>query len=521
MTTLAGLSRSLGDDLARVGSVEAADEPLSGVHVSELRDPRPYLAGGELLLTTGMNLTMHTAPLRAYATMLVGHGLRGLALGLGPVHTRVPPVLVRVCNEAGLPLYVVPEPTPFQLVARRYWELLAAAGRADLDLALGAQRDLVRAATDRNPVAAVVRVLASAMDGWAAHLDPDGSVVTVWPRASRSSASQVGAEVRRLRAAGPHTAATFPLGDLDVAVQPLSRSGRLRGFVATAERQPGTPRNRQLLVTATSLLALAVELRHTGVLRRRSEREAVAALLLAGRVTAAHELVTAMSLDVLPGAAHLVVTGPLGRDAADELLDDCERHHLQVWGHWRADRLRLLVPVGKLAQVMALPLGDRGLVATGELALTAAMGGAIATTLRGAERILASVGACTRVDLTASPEPVDRGRRDWLALQALGQPELEAAAAAYLRHRGSWERAATELNCHRNTLRHRIAAVQRRAGIDLDDPTSAAGLWLAQLELSASAGMQMRPLDGFALPRGDATGSRRRLPEDTSSSSPR
>lgn len=486
MTTLAELSDALGDDLALVGAVAPSEDALTGVHVSELRDPRPYLAGGELLLTTGMNLTMHTAPLQAYATILVGHGLRGLALGLGPVHARMPPVLVRVCDQAGLPLYVVPEPTPFQLVARRYWELLAAAGRADLDLALGAQRDLVRAATDRNPVAAVVRVLASAMDGWAAHLDPDGSVVTVWPRASRSSASQVGAEVRRLRAAGPHTAATFPLGELDVAVQPLSRSGRLRGFVATAERRPGTPRNRQLLVTATSLLALAVELRHTGVLRRRSEREAVAALLLTGRVAPAHELATALSLDPPPSAAHLVVTGPISRDAADELLDDCERHHLAIWGHWRADRLRLLVPAGLLPEVLALPPGDRGTVATGELALTATMGGAVATTLRGAERILAGLDAGARVDLSASPDPVDRGRRDWLALQALGQPELEAAAIAYLRHRGSWERAAAELDCHRNTLRHRIAAVQRRSGIDLDDPTSAAALWLAHLELSAA-----------------------------------
>ncbi len=484
MTTLAELSGSLGDDLARAGATLPSEEPLTGVHVSELRDPRPYLAGGELLLTTGMNLTMRTAPLQAYATMLVGHGLRGLALGLGPVHTRLLPVLVRVCDEAGLPLYVVPEPTPFQLVARRYWELLAAAGRADLDLALGAQRDLVRAATDRNPVAAVVRVLASAMDGWAAHLDPDGSVVTVWPRASRASASEVSAEVRRLRAAGPHAAATFPLGDLDVAVQPLSRSGRLRGFVATAERRPGTPRNRQLLVTATSLLALAVELRHTGVLRRRSEREAVTALLLTGRVAAARELSSALALDAPPSAAHLLVIGPIGRDAADEVLDDCERHHLDVWGHWRADRLRLLVPPAGLAPVMGLPVGDRGLVVTGELPLTATMGGAVATTLRGAERILAGLAAGTRADLGASPDPVDRGRRDWLALQALGQPQLEAAVVAYLRHRGSWERAAAELDCHRNTLRHRIAAVQRRAGIDLDNPTSAAALWLAHLELS-------------------------------------
>ncbi|WP_347353845.1 PucR family transcriptional regulator ligand-binding domain-containing protein [Intrasporangium sp.] len=486
MTTLGELSAALGADLVRVGAVVPSAEPLTGVHVSELRDPRPYLTGGELLLTTGMNLTMHTAPLRAYATMLVGHGLRGLALGLGPVHTRVPPVLVRVCDEAGLPLFVVPEPTPFQLVARRYWELLAAAGRADLDLALGAHRDLVRAASDRSPVAAVVRVLAAAIDGWAAHLDPDGSVVTVWPRTHRSSARQVGGEVRRLRGAGPHAAATFPLGELDVAVQPLSREGRLRGFVATAQRRPVPPRNRQLLVTATSLLALAVELRHTGVMRRRAEREAVAALLLAGRVDAARELAGALSLDPPPGTARLVVLGPLGRDAADELVDECERHRLDVWGHWQPDRLRLLAASGDAVRLLDLGPGLPARVATPELALTATGGPMVATTLRATERILAGLPDGARVDLAAGSDPQDGGRRDWLALQALGRPELEAAVVAYLRHRGSWERAAHELGCHRNSLRHRIAAVQQRTGIDLDDPTSAAALWLAHVELSGA-----------------------------------
>ncbi|EWT04375.1 hypothetical protein N864_09045 [Intrasporangium chromatireducens Q5-1] len=486
MPTLAELSDVLGDDLALVGAAPPADAPLTGVHVSELRDPRPYLSGGELLLTTGMSLTMQTAPLQAYATMLVGHGIAGLALGLGPVLLEVPEVLVRVCDEAGLPLYVVPEPTPFQLVARRYWELLAAEGRADLDVALGAQRDLVRAASDRNPVTAVVRVLASALDGWAAHLDPDGAVAAVWPRTSRSSATQVSAEVRRLRAVGPHASATFPFGEMDVAVQPLSRAGRLRGFLATAERRPGTARNRQLLVTATSLLALAVELRHAGVLRRRAEREAVAALLLTGRVAAARELAAALSLDPPPSSARLVLTGPIGRDAADELLDECERHHLDVWGHWTADQLRLLAAPDVIPHLPTRRTGSEASIASPTVSLSAAMGPALATTLRGAERILAGLEVGAHLDLQASQSPLDQGRRGWLALQALGRPELEAAAAAYLRHHGSWERAAKELDCHRNTLRHRIATIHQQSGLDLDDPTSAAGLWLARLELCGS-----------------------------------
>ena len=31
------------------------DRPVTWVHVSELRDPTPFLSGGELLLTTGLD----------------------------------------------------------------------------------------------------------------------------------------------------------------------------------------------------------------------------------------------------------------------------------------------------------------------------------------------------------------------------------------------------------------------------------------------------------------------------------
>ncbi|WP_239063817.1 helix-turn-helix domain-containing protein, partial [Streptomyces sp. SID14436] len=57
--------------------------------------------------------------------------------------------------------------------------------------------------------------------------------------------------------------------------------------------------------------------------------------------------------------------------------------------------------------------------------------------------------------------------------------DLVPAVAAYLRHRGQWERAAADLGVHRNTLRYRIATATRLLGADLDDPDVASHLWLA------------------------------------------
>ena len=54
--TVSSLSASLGQHLAPVGDVPLPDSPITAVHISELLDPAPYLAGGELLLTLGVSL---------------------------------------------------------------------------------------------------------------------------------------------------------------------------------------------------------------------------------------------------------------------------------------------------------------------------------------------------------------------------------------------------------------------------------------------------------------------------------
>src|SRR2546427_9469200 len=54
MLTLAELLRDL--DLGLLAGEANADAPVRWVHISELLDPTPWLSGGELLLTTGMQL---------------------------------------------------------------------------------------------------------------------------------------------------------------------------------------------------------------------------------------------------------------------------------------------------------------------------------------------------------------------------------------------------------------------------------------------------------------------------------
>ena len=481
MPTLHDLSRALGEGLAPVGPLQGGDSDVTGVHVSELVDPTPYLAGGELLLTTGMPLTGQTAQARAYAARLARHGIAGLGLGLGPVHDEVPAPLVRACEAAGLPLFTVSAPTPFLAVARAYWNQLAEAGQAELNASLGAHRDLVRAAGQRDPVSAVVRTLASAVEGWAARLSPDGRVMEVWPRGRRATARQLRSEIERLRAAGPHSSATFPLADEDVVVQPLSRAGRLVGFVASGSPRPMRLPDRQLVLAACALLALQLDQRHQAVTRARVQQACVLRLVLGGQVAAARSLSADLGLDTVPVRCRLVAVALPPSVGADDLLDRWEQGDF-AGPIWVTEEASVVWVLGAEPATAAV-LDDLRTLAHAEPEIRAVSGpGGLVESLAAQQGTLAAelercpAGHVSPMggapDLTVAEHHLE-------ALQAYGRADLVRTVAAYLRHRGTAERAAAALGVHRNTLRHRMVVAARVTGADLDDPDVASRLWLA------------------------------------------
>ena len=77
MLTVRGLAAETGLEL--VTGEDAADAPVRWVHISELPDPTPWLSGGELLLTTGLQL--QTAGKQRQFMLW---GLRGQGVFRGP-----------------------------------------------------------------------------------------------------------------------------------------------------------------------------------------------------------------------------------------------------------------------------------------------------------------------------------------------------------------------------------------------------------------------------------------------------
>src|ERR671931_1019673 len=101
MLTVRGLVAEMGLELA--AGEQAADAPVRWVHISELPDPTPWLSGGELLLTTGIQLDSDKRQ-REFVRLLSGHHLAGLGFSSGFDHEELPPALVEEARELGFPV---------------------------------------------------------------------------------------------------------------------------------------------------------------------------------------------------------------------------------------------------------------------------------------------------------------------------------------------------------------------------------------------------------------------------------
>jgi len=478
MVTLADLVEDLGSDLKPRAAPSTLQTRVTGVHVSELTDPTPYLSGGELLLSTGMNLTDDRGRVHSYVARLRDAHVAALGLGLGPVHTAVPAVLQHACAALGLTLFSVPAPTPFLAVSRAFWRRVSLEEHEELSTSLGAYRDLVRAATRPDPVTQVVRSLGAAVHGWAARLGPEGALLDVWPRNRRATAREAARELERVHAMGPHTSATFPLSVEDVVVQPLTRGARLVGHVVIGCPRPVAAGDRRLQLAACSLLALQLHRDHETVVRRRTQHACIAQLVVTGAADAARQLADAIGDTRLPLQIRLIRVRFGDALRARELLDRWEHNHLRDVSVWLADD-------GEHAWVLVASTATDRVLSD----LTSIGGGLTAVTSPSlppasvaahAERLSATLSRARAGDVIVPPDDLHLSQASACLdrLSAHRGGTLVETVATYLRCRGHWEETARVLGVHRNTVRHRITTASREMGLELDDPDAASALWL-------------------------------------------
>lgn len=515
MISLLQLGAELGPELVPCPGAQFSAKAVTGVHVSELEDPTPYLEGGELLLTTGMPFARSAALSFAYMQRLQDRSVHAVGLGLGPWLPQVPNHVREAAESAGVELAVVPDSVPFQHVTRAYWRLATRDDTSSLMDSLGTQTALARAAMRPDATIAVVRGLAQALGGWAAYLPADGGIETVWPASAGALAGDLRAESIRFNKAGVPSAATFEIHGQPVVLYPILLGTRIHGFLCIGSGRTLTKADRQIIMTVSTLLALRAREREVVVGAAAALGAATTKLLLHGQTEAAHMVAEDVGLAELPNRVRLlgirIAPGDdpgLAARAAVRLIADpglpdlaaavdaCTLRHVQD------EILYLVLPAagigskpvdggaGSLEQnaLLGIP-APGGSEISGSLA--AALGDPVSlgeipgnlAVLRRAT-LLAPAGRLVAVNASEDAKAVG-----WVRLLTdYPRADLVATVRAYLGARGTWEDAARTLGIHRNSLRHRISVASNLIGVDLDDPDVAAHLWLALRRETSGAG---------------------------------
>lgn len=488
--TVRTLVVALGEHLSPVAGVTPPDDDISAVHISELLDPTSYLSGGELLLTTGLSLAGADIDVDEYAERLRAAGVVAVGLGLGPVFEDVPEMLAIACRRSGVPLLVVPKPTPFIAISRAYWTAVARSGEQALIDQLVAQRALVDAAGSPDPVATMLRSVARWIGGWAATMSAHGEVQQVQPTEFAPAAAALRTDIRRLRGVG---AATLAAEDRRVALFPLGVSAdSAEGYLAVGTDGAMDAATRRTVLTAAALLTLVAARGAASTAGGDTVRGDVAILLELGHLDAARALTAERGL---PGLGVRLRTLAVRSTAVGDVLAAVTDWCPAAYGR-QLDGARVW---------FAVPTDHRSLDELRERldavdpSSTAAISHVVQAeaTVSSLPDTLDALSSIPDAAMVALVPPSESGID--LALRRLrerGRPTQVAAVAAYLRHRGRWEAAARELGVHRNTLRHRIGRAQELLHVDLDDPDVAARMWLElRADADSRGGLRSLPSD--------------------------
>src|SRR5436190_1778547 len=164
----------MGLDL--VAGRDGAGAPIRWVHASELSDPTPWLSGGELILTTGMQLDTPDAQ-RRLVERLATHHVAGLGFGTGFDHESIPEALLEEARSQDFPVFEVPYELPFIAITEKAFASLVNEQYEVLQRSIAVHRRLERLLLEERGLDELVRAIAATIGGAVLVLDPRGKLL--------------------------------------------------------------------------------------------------------------------------------------------------------------------------------------------------------------------------------------------------------------------------------------------------------------------------------------------------------
>jgi purine catabolism regulator len=512
MLTVGNLVSDCGLEL--IGGADGAERPIRWVHISELEDPTPWLSGGELLLTTGIQLNS-AARQRRFCARLADRDVAALGLGTGFEHKQMPKALVNEASKRGIPLFEVPYEMPFIAITERAFALLVNEQYAVLERGVKVHEKLERLVIDGRGLDAVLASLAGAIGGAAIVQDAGGRELARQPAKGGPRANAMktlGAEIAARQASAaltPFEPGQGSLAGRTLAVPVPGRRGGAPIAWLVVVSQQGPLGDFEQLTARQGAIVVGLELMRERVVRETERRLAgdVLAEALGGRLDP-DELRGRLRPFGIGAEAAMLIFDLEDPDAAERTLElelsDAGIPSLVATTSAAGHPLLCAVIDGRagdpvdIAGSLRSPLAD----GHGPVRVAASRRTALGSLRRAFHEARCALEATSLADgdapdvasyedLGAFTLLLSLQDEDALRLYSDGllDPiertegeyggELLRSLEAYIEHNGNWERAARELYCHRHTLRYRIRKIEELTGRDLSRATDRIELWLA------------------------------------------
>jgi purine catabolism regulator len=508
----------------------AVDVPVRWVHITELKDPTPWLSGGELLLTTGMQLNTPSRQ-REFVDRLADHSLAGLGFGTGFGHREVPPALIEAASRRDFPVFEISYETPFIAVTEAAFTQLVNEQYAVLRRALAAHERLERVVLAEQGLEAVAGALATLIGGAVLVCDARGEPLAVHAFRRSLGADTIAAlrsELSARRAAEPPARPFLPvhaeLADRALALPVLPEGAQAREsspptptswLVAIKDSGPLSDFDRLTLHQAVTIVALELlRERVAGDTERRLAGDVLAGMVSAELAGA--ELERRLHPFGLVGEVAAIVIARSSASANPTGTRPPAPRDLEaaLGAALREDAVPCLVATSDGLTCALVAAGDELEPLAGKVARRLDRTVGLGRPVPGAQARRSfheARCAAEAVDLQTEPEGGrPRGARvatykdlgsfqlllslqDEEALRLFCDSilgpieagdghyggELMRSLEAFIEENGQWERAAKRLYCHRHTLRYRIRRVEELTGRSLSSARDRIEFWLA------------------------------------------
>jgi purine catabolism regulator len=514
-------------EVTMLAGENSLDLPIRWVHMTELLDPTPWLSGGEVLLTTGMQLDT-PAHQREFIDLLADHQLAGLGFGTGFGHEQVPEALVEAACEREFPVFEVPYELPFIAITELAFSKLVNEQYAVLRRALSAQERLERVVLSERGLEALAGTLATLVGASVLVFDVRGELLVQHAFRRRLGSEELGVlreGVRERISRRDHVQFMPALEDPSrgLAIPVASEGGAGSGvpapeawLVAVKDDAPLSDFDRLALRQAVTIVALELlRERVAGDTERRLAGDVLAGLL-AGELSGI-DLQRRLEPFGLSGTVSVLALPKPANGNGNGRAASFQASESALASALRAEATPSLVATN--GQVVAL---IPGMDEDALFSLAERVADRVSGELRGAQvRVgvgrsvsggearrsyhearctleAASLGLAGRQEKIATYRDLGSFQL-LLSLQddeslklfcdsILGPieqsegyygGELMRSLEAFIEENGQWERAAKRLFCHRHTLRYRIRRVEELTGRDLASARDRIEFWLA------------------------------------------